>query len=41
MSVSSSREEAVYLLKQASEEADMSVSPVVARTNLLRKLLKK
>ena len=41
MAVSSSREEAVYLLKQANEDADISVSPVVARTNLLRKLLKK
>lgn len=41
MAVSSSREDAVYHLKQASKDAESSVSPVVARTNLLRKLLKK
>jgi hypothetical protein len=41
MSVSSSREGAVYLLKQASQESDLSISPIEARTNLLKKMLKK
>lgn len=40
MAVSSSREEAVYLLKQATANFEQSISSVVARTNLLKKIKK-
>lgn len=40
MSICSSREEAIYHFNQASKDEELS-SPVEARTNLLRKLLKK
>lgn len=41
MAVSSSREDAAYHLKQAAKDSETSISRVEARTNLLRKLLKK
>lgn len=40
MSVASNHENHTYLLKQASLEIDTSVSSVVARTNLLKRLQK-